>query len=653
MHRYKNYVYLLLVLSGLLLASTQQIGTHSVAVAQNVEIDTSQPPVVVNSSSNLGTLTVHDGRIIIIRTGAASGLMYYSSSSSATIDDVDVINGPGGVGRYLRLAGGSGAAALADVANKVADVTALLATSPSDNQLYQTLGYTTEGVGSNLYRYDAASSATIDGGFVLPGPGGTLSFSGTTFNGNAGTGGRFIAVDQTVADVTKFGALGDGSTDDTNAILRTFSKGGATKIPDGVYAHTGISITTSMRLLGSRGASLLSTTTDAALLITSANVSIEGIEIDGDGVAANGIWLSDDSHDCSITNCHIHDITSAASTANGIIFSDGCYNLEIVDNKIETINGTTGVPARGIRGDGNSAPSTAIYGVTISRNRIDYVAPVDDADGIVIQGWTATCDVLIDSNIIRRTAKRAIKLQSPGCVCTSNRITLSNVGGGSDPYSGISIYASETVVANNVIQGPATFAGIGIGSGGIGQIVTGNRINFGTHSNTSCDGINTDTNTSNYGTIAGNSISGTHRSGVRLSHACVGMSICNNVSNGASTSAYITTAAISSCSFVGNVGISHTHYLLHDNNVGTTSKCVLVGNSSDGGGFGAVSATFLADCQSYATGNGTTGVVTGSASPESSITAPVGWLYLRTGGGASTTLYVKESGTGNTGWVAK
>ena len=127
----------------------------------------------------------------------------------------------------------------------------------------------------------------------------------------------------------------------------------------------------------------------------------------------------------------------------------------------------------------------------------------------------------------------------------------------------------------------------------------------------------------------------------------------NNVSNGASTSAYITTAAISSCSFVGNVGISHTHYLLHDNNVGTTSKCVLVGNSSDGGGFGAVSATFLADCQSYATGNGTTGVVTGSASPESSITAPVGWLYLRTGGGASTTLYVKESGTGNTGWVAK
>jgi hypothetical protein len=44
---------------------------------------------------------------------------------------------------------------------------------------------------------------------------------------------------------------------------------------------------------------------------------------------------------------------------------------------------------------------------------------------------------------------------------------------------------------------------------------------------------------------------------------------------------------------------------------------------------------------------------TGSGSPEGVITAGVGSLYTRTDGGAGTTLYVKESGTGNTGWVAK
>ena len=52
---------------------------------------------------------------------------------------------------------------------------------------------------------------------------------------------------------------------------------------------------------------------------------------------------------------------------------------------------------------------------------------------------------------------------------------------------------------------------------------------------------------------------------------------------------------------------------------------------------------------------GTSGqsITTGSGSPESSVTAPPGSLYTDTGGGAGTTLYVKESGTGNTGWVAK
>lgn len=43
----------------------------------------------------------------------------------------------------------------------------------------------------------------------------------------------------------------------------------------------------------------------------------------------------------------------------------------------------------------------------------------------------------------------------------------------------------------------------------------------------------------------------------------------------------------------------------------------------------------------------------GTGSPEGVVSAVVGSLYLRRNGGASTTLYVKQSGTGNTGWVAK
>lgn len=42
----------------------------------------------------------------------------------------------------------------------------------------------------------------------------------------------------------------------------------------------------------------------------------------------------------------------------------------------------------------------------------------------------------------------------------------------------------------------------------------------------------------------------------------------------------------------------------------------------------------------------------GSGAPEGTLSAAVGSLYMRTDGGADTSLYVKESGSGNTGWVA-
>lgn len=45
-------------------------------------------------------------------------------------------------------------------------------------------------------------------------------------------------------------------------------------------------------------------------------------------------------------------------------------------------------------------------------------------------------------------------------------------------------------------------------------------------------------------------------------------------------------------------------------------------------------------------------ILSGSGTPEGSITAPVGSFYLRVDGSAGTTAYIKESGTGNTGWSA-
>lgn len=52
-------------------------------------------------------------------------------------------------------------------------------------------------------------------------------------------------------------------------------------------------------------------------------------------------------------------------------------------------------------------------------------------------------------------------------------------------------------------------------------------------------------------------------------------------------------------------------------------------------------------------GAGTAIWTSGAGTPEGSVTAPVGSLYTRTDGGAATVLYIKETGSGSTGWVAK
>ena len=46
-------------------------------------------------------------------------------------------------------------------------------------------------------------------------------------------------------------------------------------------------------------------------------------------------------------------------------------------------------------------------------------------------------------------------------------------------------------------------------------------------------------------------------------------------------------------------------------------------------------------------------IYSGAGSPEAVVAAEVGSLYRRLDGGASTTLYVKESGSGSSGWVPK
>jgi hypothetical protein len=89
-----------------------------------------------------------------------------------------------------------------------------------------------------------------------------------------------------------------------------------------------------------------------------------------------------------------------------------------------------------------------------------------------------------------------------------------------------------------------------------------------------------------------------------------------------------------------------------------TNGDVMIGDSFNV--TGAVDFDSTLNVDGAATFNSTSGItnngvkwIAGSNSPEGVVTAPVGSLYSRTNGGAGTSLYVKESGAGNTGWVGK
>ncbi len=98
-----------------------------------------------------------------------------------------------------------------------ANVAGLATAGLIDGALYQTRGYYAEGDGGgNLYRYEAGSSTVCDGGFVLDGGAGSDNSPAATNTTYAGTGaGRFVAIDQSVGNLKKFGAKGDGISDDS------------------------------------------------------------------------------------------------------------------------------------------------------------------------------------------------------------------------------------------------------------------------------------------------------------------------------------------------------------------------------------------------------------------------------------------------------
>lgn len=124
-------------------------------------------------------------------------------------------------------------------------------------------------------------------------------------------------------------------------------------------------------------------------------------------------------------------------------------------------------------------------------------------------------------------------------------------------------------------------------------------------------------------------------------------------------------AVVSNCNFFDDKAIKTQLFSVAFNGAFTWSDVLFVnctmngysGGTSIGLANSAVigSNVWMIDCMNT-TNSVATGVrrkASGTGTPENVIVAGVGSTFLRTDGGAGTTLYVKQTGTGSTGWVGK
>jgi hypothetical protein len=164
-----------------------------------------------------------------------------------------------------------------------------------------------------------------------------------------------------------------------------------------------------------------------------------------------------------------------------------------------------------------------------------------------------------------------------------------------------------------------------------------------------------------FNNINGNTIQG-YRNGIGFINANNNSASNNVISN--SSSHGIAHISGSSNLISGNVSTNNTGSgieILAGSNI-----AINMNSCNNNSAYGIVLASGASSCfvnwnitennttANYAN-NGGTAISTsfGTGTPEASVTASVGSQFLRTNGGGSTTLYIKETGTGNTGWVGK
>jgi len=249
-------------------------------------------------------------------------------------------------------------------------------------------------------------------------------------------------------------ALGDGVSDDTNAIQAAIDENPNSVIllKNGTFKITNYLTLKNRRILkGENGTLLYSSANCGTMISCDSNVDILNLAINGNNQATMGISVLPNESYIFVSNCELFNFAGNSNRpAYGIQICNSTSDITIFDTSIHDIDGG----ADGIMGNYIGANRGILIGSTIrtiiDRCKIYNIGPWEDGDCIHVQ--TDPSDVIIRGSEFYNFKKRAVKVQASGVVVTNNLISCDYAVDGIDaPYSGISIYSGNCEVSNNTI----------------------------------------------------------------------------------------------------------------------------------------------------------------------------------------------------------
>jgi len=494
-----------------------------------------------------------------------------------------------------------------------------------------------------------------------------------------------------VLDVREFGAVGDGVTDDTAAIQAALDAldnmpgsiftdlgegSGAVVLPSGTWLATGLQAPPGVAIVGDGiGNTVLKLESSSSpLLQVNDFCVVQNLSFDGGGFGNHLLYMFESAR-CSVSDCYFQN-----TGANG----DAIRVEGTASNASSHANSIRGVMVRDIGGYGIYCKGAFSYDTRLTdvwvgtanvgmrfESGAGFVANshiwgcVSDGVQIVSSSMTKIANCYIESN-----GGYGLNASTATGTRIANCDIWNNASGGALVSGGSAARFSNCAVRENVGAG-ITFANHSIG-GAIGcdfwDFKATKTQTYGVVSTGSSDRLSV---------VGGSCLASNHITGAM---SLVGSG--NRVEGIPTSTTYefpIGTYAPSSyrsAVLAGDAGqnrdivfrsgsaASGDRWSLRVDNASESgadagSDLQLLARDDSGSLLGAVFSAKRADRSLIVTNRvrlgSSTGpmVVAGSGSPEGVVTAPVGSLYLRTNGGSSSSLYVKESGSGNTGWAAK